>query len=124
EFVTLFQQTTGAVMAKGVEDTAFYRYVRLLALNEVGNDPGRFGISVEEFHRGNRRRAERWPRELLAGTTHDTKRSADVRARLGALAGMAGEWRDRVLAWRGLNAPLRRGDAAGWPAERRISQRL
>src|SRR5262249_57319995 len=57
EFVTRFQQTSGAVMAKGVEDTAFYRYVRLLALNEVGSDPGRFGISVEEFHRANAGRA-------------------------------------------------------------------
>ena len=92
EFVTRFQQTTGAVMAKGVEDTAFYRYVRLLALNEVGGDPGRFGLSVEEFHRANAERAARFPRTLLAGSTHDTKRSADVRARIGALAGMAERW--------------------------------
>src|SRR5581483_9123337 len=100
EFVTRFQQTTGAVMAKGVEDTAFYRYVRLLALNEVGGDPGRFGISVEEFHRANVERAERFPRTLLAGTTHDTKRSADVRARIGALAGMAEQWAEHVTRWR------------------------
>jgi (1->4)-alpha-D-glucan 1-alpha-D-glucosylmutase len=101
EFVTRFQQTTGAVTAKGVEDTAFYRFVRLLALNEVGGDPGRFGITVEQFHAAN---AMRPARGLLAGTTHDTKRSADVRARIGALAGMAERWAEHVVRWRGLNA--------------------
>jgi (1->4)-alpha-D-glucan 1-alpha-D-glucosylmutase len=101
EFVTRFQQTTGAVTAKGVEDTAFYRYVRLLALNEVGGDPGRFGITVEQFHAAN---AGRPGRGLLAGTTHDTKRSADVRARIGALAGMAERWAVHVVRWHGLNA--------------------
>jgi (1->4)-alpha-D-glucan 1-alpha-D-glucosylmutase len=104
EFVTRFQQTTGAVMAKGVEDTGFYRYVRLLALNEVGGDPGRFGITVEEFHRANAERAARTPSGLLAGTTHDTKRSADVRARIGALAAMAERFAERAQAWRALNA--------------------
>jgi (1->4)-alpha-D-glucan 1-alpha-D-glucosylmutase len=102
EFVTRFQQTTPAVMAKGVEDTAFYRYVRLLALNEVGGDPTRFGISVEDFHRGCVERARRFPRGLLVTQTHDTKRSGDVRARIGALAGMAGEWEERVTSWRAL----------------------
>ena len=101
EFVTRFQQTSGAVMAKGVEDTAFYRYVRLLALNEVGGDPGRFGIDVETFHRAN---AARLPRNLLAGTTHDTKRSADVRARIGALSTMADRWAETATRWRELNA--------------------
>ena len=100
EFVTRFQQTTGAVMATGVENTAFYRYVRLIALNEVGGDPGRFGITVEEFHRAN---AARRPFGVLAGTTHDTKRSADVRARIGVLAGMAERWAESVTAWRALN---------------------
>ena len=102
EFVTRFQQTTPAVMAKGVEDTAFYRYVRLLALNEVGGDPNRFGISVDEFHRGSLERAARFPRGLLITQTHDTKRSGDVRARIGALAGMAGEWAEQVARWRAL----------------------
>jgi (1->4)-alpha-D-glucan 1-alpha-D-glucosylmutase len=101
EFVTRFQQTSPAVMATGVENTAFYRYVRLLALNEVGGDPGRFGITVDEFHRANTRRKAQG---LLAGTTHDTKRSADVRARIGLLAGMAERFADRALAWRTLNA--------------------
>ena len=86
-FVTRFQQTTPPVMAKGVEDTAFYRYARLLALNDVGGDPGRFSLSVDDFHAANRERAERFPRNLLVTQTHDTKRSGDVRARIGALAG-------------------------------------
>src|SRR5262245_10356723 len=101
EFVTRFQQTSPAVMATGVENTAFYRYVRLLALNEVGGDPGRFGITVDEFHRAN---VLRKARGLLAGTTHDTKRSADVRARIGVLAGMAERFAERALAWRARNA--------------------
>jgi (1->4)-alpha-D-glucan 1-alpha-D-glucosylmutase len=83
-FVTRFQQTTPPVMAKGVEDTAFYRYARLLALNEVGGDPSRFGLSVDEFHRANAERLARFPRNLLVTQTHDTKRSGDVRARIGA----------------------------------------
>ncbi len=93
EFVTRFQQTTGPVMAKGVEDTAFYRYSRLLALNEVGGDPGRFGLEVERFHEG---QLKRRPRSLLTTFTHDTKRSADVRARLAALTWIAGEWAELV----------------------------
>ena len=93
EFVTRFQQTTGAVMAKGVEDTAFYRYNRLLALNEVGGDPGRFGLSVGDFHEANLKRS---PRGLLTTFTHDTKRSADVRARLAALTWVPAEWAELV----------------------------
>ena len=89
EFVTRFQQTTGPVMAKGVEDTAFYRYGRLLALNEVGGNPGRFGLPLAEFHEG---QAKRPPRSLLTTFTHDTKRSADVRARLAALTWIPDEW--------------------------------
>jgi (1->4)-alpha-D-glucan 1-alpha-D-glucosylmutase len=89
EFVTRFQQTTGPVMAKGVEDTAFYRYNRLLALNDVGGDPGRFGLSLDAFHEGN---AKRRPNALLTTFTHDTKRSADVRARLAALTWIPDEW--------------------------------
>jgi (1->4)-alpha-D-glucan 1-alpha-D-glucosylmutase len=111
EFVTRFQQTTPPVMAKGVEDTAFYRYVRLLALNDVGGDPGRFGITVERFHAANAERARRFPQALLATQTHDTKRSGDVRARIGALAGMAPEWRDAVARWTALAEPLRRAGA-------------
>jgi (1->4)-alpha-D-glucan 1-alpha-D-glucosylmutase len=87
EFVTRFQQTTGPVMAKGVEDTAFYRWFRLTALNEVGGNPDRFTLPVDEFHRGNLEREARFPNHLLATQTHDTKRSGDVRARIVALAG-------------------------------------
>ena len=115
-FVTRFQQTTPPVMAKGVEDTAFYRYVRLLALNDVGGDPSRWSIPVHTFHAANAQRAARFPRHLLASQTHDTKRSGDVRARLGALAGMAAEWVAAVREWRELNAPLR-ADGAPDPVE-------
>jgi (1->4)-alpha-D-glucan 1-alpha-D-glucosylmutase len=85
EFVTRFQQTSPPVTAKGVEDTAFYRYNRLIALNEVGGDPGRFGVDVGVLHEANAARAAHHPRNLLISSTHDTKRSADVRARIGAL---------------------------------------
>jgi (1->4)-alpha-D-glucan 1-alpha-D-glucosylmutase len=96
EFVTRFQQTTPPVMAKGVEDTAFYRYARLVALNDVGGDPGRFGIDVARFHEANLARAAHHPRNLLITSTHDTKRSADARARAGAVASIPGEWREWV----------------------------
>jgi (1->4)-alpha-D-glucan 1-alpha-D-glucosylmutase len=98
EFTTRFQQTSPPVTAKGVEDTAFYRYLRQLALNEVGGDPGRFGITVEELHAAN---AARRPRGLLVSTTHDTKRSADVRARIGALTGpeLRGDWVAHARRW-------------------------
>ncbi|MFN2627439.1 MAG: malto-oligosyltrehalose synthase [Gaiellaceae bacterium] len=105
EFVTRWQQTTGPLMAKGVEDTAFYRYLRLTALNEVGGDPGRFSLPVDEFHRANLERAARFPLHLLTSQTHDTKRSGDVRARIGALAGMVEEWAEHVRAWRALDDP-------------------
>jgi (1->4)-alpha-D-glucan 1-alpha-D-glucosylmutase len=98
-FVTRFQQTTPAIMAKGVEDTAFYRYVRLLALNDVGGDPSRFGLPVDAFHAGNLERARRFPRNLLVTQTHDTKRAGDVRARIGVLAGMPEEWAAHVRRW-------------------------
>jgi (1->4)-alpha-D-glucan 1-alpha-D-glucosylmutase len=106
EFVVRFQQTTGPVMAKGVEDTAFYRYVRLAALNEVGGSPARFGLTVDEFHEANRRRAARFPRHLLTTYTHDTKRSPDVRARIVALTWLVDEWRDTLARWRTKLGPL------------------
>jgi (1->4)-alpha-D-glucan 1-alpha-D-glucosylmutase len=109
EFVTRFQQTSPPVMAKGVEDTAFYRYARLVALNEVGGDPSRFGISVEQFHEANARRLATHPLNLLVTQTHDTKRSGDVRARIGALAGIPEEWAAHVRSWFEANEPLRDG---------------
>jgi (1->4)-alpha-D-glucan 1-alpha-D-glucosylmutase len=98
-----FQQLTGPVMAKGVEDTAFYRYNRLVALNEVGSDPAAFGTSVAEFHRENAERARRWPHGLLTSSTHDTKRSEDVRARITVLSELPREWRAAVNRWARLN---------------------
>jgi (1->4)-alpha-D-glucan 1-alpha-D-glucosylmutase len=105
ELVTRFQQTTGPVMAKGVEDTAFYRYHRLTALNEVGGDPGRFTLGVDDFHRANEERARRFPLHLLATQTHDTKRSGDVRARIAAIATFADEWVAARPSWQALDDP-------------------
>jgi (1->4)-alpha-D-glucan 1-alpha-D-glucosylmutase len=110
-------------MAKAFEDTAFYRYFRLLALNEVGGDPDRFSLPVDEFHRANQERAERFPQHLLATQTHDTKRSGDVRARIGALAGMADEWAEHARAWRILddgheNYQLLQALVGAWPIGR------
>lgn len=121
EFVTRFQQTTPAVMAKGVEDTAFYRYTRLLALNEVGGDPGRFGITAEQFHEAN---GARLPNNLLVSSTHDTKRTGDVRARLVALTWMADEWAGAVRSWFEVNEPLREGSAPTPSEELLIYQTL
>src|SRR5215213_5996461 len=98
-----FQQLTGPVMAKGVEDTAFYQYNRLLSLNEVGSDPAAFGASVDEFHREATSRARRWPVAMLASSTHDTKRSEDVRARISALSELPREWRTAVNRWARMN---------------------
>jgi (1->4)-alpha-D-glucan 1-alpha-D-glucosylmutase len=106
EFVVRWQQTTGPVMAKGVEDTAFYRYFRLTALNEVGGDPGRFSIGPDEFHHAAEARLARHPLQLLASQTHDTKRAGDVRARIGALAGMHERWAERVRRWRELTGGM------------------
>ena len=99
EFVSRFQQTSPPVTAKGIEDTAFYRYLRLLALNDVGGDPGRWGVSVDEFHVANAERAQRFPEALLVTQTHDTKRSGDARARIGALSCMAEAWSTWVRRW-------------------------
>ncbi|MGH7102279.1 MAG: malto-oligosyltrehalose synthase, partial [Acetobacteraceae bacterium] len=93
------QQYSGPVMAKGLEDTAFYRYNRFVAFNEVGGDPARFGISVAAFHEANRQRAVSWPHAMLATASHDTKRGEDTRARLAVLSELPGEWTDRVQTW-------------------------
>jgi (1->4)-alpha-D-glucan 1-alpha-D-glucosylmutase len=123
EFVTRWQQTTGPVMAKGIEDTAFYRYFRLTALNEVGGNPDRFFLPVEEFHRANLERLRRFPLHLLTSQTHDTKRSGDVRARIGVLSEFAEEWGAHVRAWRALDDPnedylLWQTLVGAWPIER------
>ncbi|MGY1591333.1 malto-oligosyltrehalose synthase [Geodermatophilus sp. SYSU D00708] len=92
EAATRFEQTSGPVMAKGVEDSAYYRWARFVALNEVGGDPARFGSTVAEFHEAQRRRLERKPASMTTLSTHDTKRSEDVRARLAVLAELPTEW--------------------------------
>jgi (1->4)-alpha-D-glucan 1-alpha-D-glucosylmutase len=106
EFITRWQQTTGAVMAKGVEDTAFYRWFRLTALNEVGGNPDRFSLSPDDFHRAALERLERHPHTLLASQTHDTTRAGDVRARIGALAALHEEWAERVRRWQALTGGM------------------
>jgi (1->4)-alpha-D-glucan 1-alpha-D-glucosylmutase len=111
-FTSKFQQYTGPVMAKGMEDAALYVYNRLISLNEVGGEPERFGVSVPEFHRLNAESIECWPHSMLSAFTHDTKRSEDVRARIDVLSEIPGEWRERVVRWSELNAPHRR-DAGG-----------
>jgi (1->4)-alpha-D-glucan 1-alpha-D-glucosylmutase len=105
EFVMKFQQLTGPAMAKGLEDTAFYRFNRLISLNEVGSDPARFGVTPAEFHEANAAIARQWPYTLLASATHDTKRGEDARARLNVLSEMIFEWRDSVTRWARWNRP-------------------
>jgi len=112
ELVIRFGQTTGPVLAKGVEDTALYRWSRLVALNEVGGDPDIFGISPAEFHAAAGRLAVRWPASLTALSTHDTKRQEDVRARLAVLAEWPEEWAHQVAEWHGLALWLTDGAAA------------
>jgi len=106
-----FQQLTGPAMAKGVEDTAFYRYNRLTGLNEVGGDPGLFGVSPEQFHEACADARENRPFSLLASTTHDTKRSEDVRARLALLSEIPERWAEAVRRWTGRNERHRRDGA-------------
>jgi (1->4)-alpha-D-glucan 1-alpha-D-glucosylmutase len=106
-FAMKLQQYTGPVQAKGLEDTAFYRYNLLLSLNEVGGDPSRFGRSVEDFHLANARRLEEWPLEMLATATHDTKLGEDVRARLNAISEMSDAWGREVSKWMRINKNYR-----------------
>ena len=102
-FTLKFQQFTGPVMAKGLEDTACYVYTRFVSVNEVGGSPGKFGVPVEEFHHGNQLRAEYWPNSMLGTSTHDSKRSEDVRARLDVLSEMPRNWAAQVMKWRRIN---------------------
>jgi (1->4)-alpha-D-glucan 1-alpha-D-glucosylmutase len=103
-FAGKFQQLTAPATAKGIEDTAFYIYNRLISLNEVGGEPAKFGISADELHRYFADRQARWPYALSSLSTHDTKRSEDVRARIHVLSELPDEWREHVMAWRNLNA--------------------
>jgi (1->4)-alpha-D-glucan 1-alpha-D-glucosylmutase len=103
ELVMRFQQMTGPAMAKGAEDTAFYCFNRLSALNEVGGEPGAWGVSVDEFHGACLETQARWPKTMLAATTHDTKRSEDVRLRIGLLSEIPECWEKAVARWSALN---------------------
>jgi (1->4)-alpha-D-glucan 1-alpha-D-glucosylmutase len=102
-FVMRFQQLTGPVMAKGLEDTAFYRYCPLLSLNEVGGSPEGFGVALAHFHAKNLARRTSWRNAMLASSTHDTKRSEDVRARINALSEIPSEWYRAIRAWAQFN---------------------
>jgi (1->4)-alpha-D-glucan 1-alpha-D-glucosylmutase len=104
-FALKVQQFTGPLMAKSLEDTAFYRYHRLLALNEVGGEPAAPALSIEDFHAAMKLRASDWPHGMTSTATHDTKRGEDARARLIALAELPGEWTSAVARWKILNAP-------------------
>jgi (1->4)-alpha-D-glucan 1-alpha-D-glucosylmutase len=115
-FVGKFQQVTAPVMAKGLEDTAFYVYNRLLALNEVGGDPRQFGSTVAAFHRRNQERLARFPHALSATATHDTKRGEDTRARIAVLSEMPREWQQAVSRWSRLNKKFKvQREDETWP---------
>ena len=123
DFVMRFQQITGPVMAKGVEDTAFYVYNRLVSLNEVGGMPERFGTPLETFHGQNVERMKSWPHALITTETHDTKRSEGVRARINVLSEIPGEWGERVRTWARLNKK-KKGMIAGSEAPSRNEEYL
>lgn len=108
EFVMRFQQITAPVMAKGFEDTALYRYYPLASLNEVGGDPGRFGIELDAFHEWSGRRAAEWPDTMSATSSHDTKRGEDTRARISVLSEIPGEWEQAIYRWYEMNSSARK----------------
>ena len=120
----VFQQLTSAAMAKGVEDTAFYSYLRLVSLNEVGGNPGRFGVSIEEFHKWCSETQMRQPFTMLTTSTHDTKRGEDVRTRISALSEMAPAWAEAVARWSAANARYRTGEMPDRKTEYLLYQTL
>jgi len=116
-FAMKFQQYTSALMAKGVEDTSFYRYNRLVSLNDVGGNPLRFGTTPQQFHHEIAQRSRNWPHEMSATSTHDSKRSEDVRARINVLSELPMEWHRKVRTWRDMNHDKKTfHDAAGEPS--------
>ncbi len=122
--VMRFQQNTGPVMAKGVEDTTFYNYNRMVALNEVGGDPGRFGVAPAQFHEECRVMQEKWSRSMTTTTTHDTKRSEDVRVRIALLAEIPDRWAAAVTRWSEHNRKHATGDLPDRNAEYLLYQIL
>ena len=131
ELVMRFQQLTGPTMAKGLEDTVCYSFNRLVSLNEVGGDPGHLGVSPAAFHQGCLEAQQRWPQGMLATSTHDTKRSEDVRVRIHLLSEIPVRWAEAVRRWAALNErlPARRvarpqhGVSAVSDASRRLATR-
>lgn len=107
-FTMAFQQYTAPVMAKGLEDTSLYIYNRLLSLNDVGSNPVQFGVSLHQFHEANRYRLAHWPHAMLATSTHDSKRSEDVRARVNVLSELYNDWQQHLQRWREINQPKKR----------------
>jgi (1->4)-alpha-D-glucan 1-alpha-D-glucosylmutase len=124
QFVMRFQQNTGPVMAKGLEDTVFYNYNRLVALNEVGGDPGRFGVSPAQFHEECLETQRRWATSMISTTTHDTKRSEDVRARISLLSEIPDQWARAVERWSERNRSFKTGDFPDRNAEYLLYQIL
>ena len=122
--MTRLQQVTGPAMAKGVEDTALYCFNRLIALNEVGASPGEFGVSTKHFHDACVEAQSRWPDSMLASSTHDTKLSEDVRARVSLLSEIPGAWRDAVRRWAAMNERHRKNNLPGRNIEYRFYQTL
>jgi len=117
-FAMKFQRVTSPVMAKGLEDTAFYRYNRLVSLNDVGGDLRRFGTTTPEFHLANQERLRCWPHTMLATSTHDSKRSEDVRSRINVLSEISGLWRLRVRDWKRFNRGHKCRSTTGPPPRR------
>jgi (1->4)-alpha-D-glucan 1-alpha-D-glucosylmutase len=113
EFAMKFQQVTAPVTAKGIEDTAFYRYNRLVSVNEVGGDPRRLAFSTAAVHQENLERARNWPHSMLATSTHDTKRSEDARARIAVLSELPERWKVHLARWSRLNRSKRRQVESG-----------
>ncbi|MFL6603393.1 MAG: malto-oligosyltrehalose synthase [Steroidobacteraceae bacterium] len=114
-FAMKFQQITAPITAKGIEDTSLYRFDRLVSLNEVGGEPDAYGSSVRAFHADAQQRARFWPHEMLGTSTHDTKRSEDVRARINVLSEMTQVWRKTIERWARINR-LRKREVEGQPA--------
>ncbi len=123
DFAMKFQQVTAPVTAKGIEDTAFYRYNRLISINEVGGDPRRLAFSCAAVHQENIERAKSWPHAMLASSTHDTKRSEDARARIAVVSELIGPWKTHLARWSRLNRSKRRQLDAG-PAPSRNDEYL
>ncbi|MDP9902238.1 malto-oligosyltrehalose synthase [Variovorax ginsengisoli] len=117
-----FQQFSAPVTAKGVEDTAFYRYFPLSSLNEVGGEPAHFGMTVADFHAASTDRARRWPHTMLATSTHDNKRSEDVRNRINVLSEMPATWRLALRRWRAMNGPAQHDAAPADAAQAAAAQ--